>query len=98
MAYEIIWMDRASEEYEKLVKYLLGEWGREVAIRISIEIDQTIIRIQNSPEQFPVFRKTKKIHRCVFSPQTSIYFRINKNAIEILSIFDNRQNPKKRKL
>jgi plasmid stabilization system protein ParE len=92
------WTDRAIEEYDKLVEYLYEEWGEEIAKRVIIEINQTVSRIQNSPEQFPVFLKSRKVHRCVASPQTSIFFKIKTEWIEITFVFDNRQNPKKRKL
>jgi plasmid stabilization system protein ParE len=75
-----------------------GEWGIEITQRVIREIAQTVTRIQKSPEQFPFFRKRKRIRRCVASPQTSIFFNVNGNLIEIMSVFDNRQNPKKRKL
>lgn len=90
MAYELEWTERASAEYEKLAIYLLSEWGIVIAARVCKEIDQQIIRIKNSPEHFPVFRKKKKIRRCVASPQTSIYFRVNKDIIEVMAVFDNR--------
>ena len=92
------WTDRATEEYNQLVIYLYSEWGETITTKVIQEIDHTIVRIKNSPEQFPVFRKERNIRRCVASPQTSIYFRVNKDVIEIMSVFDNRQNPKKRKL
>ena len=94
----LIWSDRARNEYLKLQEYLFSEWGEEIAQRVTDEIDKTIIRIQKSPEHFPVFLKRKKVRRCVASPQTSIYFKINKNDVEIYAVFDNRRNPKKLKL
>ncbi|HEY4327298.1 MAG TPA: type II toxin-antitoxin system RelE/ParE family toxin [Mucilaginibacter sp.] len=94
----LIWSDRAREEYSKLQEYLYAEWGEEIARRVIKEIAQTVDRIQNSPEHFPVFSKKRKIRRCVASPQTSIFFNANRDRIEIVSVFDNRQNPKKRKL
>jgi plasmid stabilization system protein ParE len=98
MSNSLFWSDRASKEYDKLLDYLLEEWGEEITLRVSLEINQTIDRIKNSPEHFPVFLKTKKIRRCVASPQTSIFFRVSKDVIIVISLFDNRQNPKKRKL
>jgi plasmid stabilization system protein ParE len=98
MADFLIWSIRAREEYAKLQEYLYEEWGEEITTRIIKEIDQTVLRIQNSPEHFPVFLKRRKVRRCVASPQTSIFFSLSNNTIEILSVFDNRQNPKKRKL
>ncbi|HAL81491.1 MAG TPA: hypothetical protein DCO83_04025 [Mucilaginibacter sp.] len=92
------WTDRAIEEYDKLLDYLYEEWSEEIAKRVIVEINHTVSRIQSSPEQFPVFLKKKQVRRCVASPQTSIFFKIKKDYIEISSVFDNRQNPKKRKL
>jgi plasmid stabilization system protein ParE len=98
MTSNLFWTERALEEYDRLVDYLLEEWGQEITIRVSLEIDQTIDRIKNSPEHFPIFLKSKKIRRCVASPQTSIFFKMSKDVIIIISLFDNRQHPKKRKL
>ena len=95
---ELRWTLRAIEEYEKLLEYLIEEWGELIANRIRTEINHQFIRIHRDPTQFPVFRKSKNTRRCVASPQTSIYFKVHKDFIEILSVFDNRQNPKKRKL
>ncbi|HEY4324611.1 MAG TPA: type II toxin-antitoxin system RelE/ParE family toxin [Mucilaginibacter sp.] len=98
MPNDLRWTERASDEYERLMDYLLSEWGEQISLRVRKEIDQTITRIQNSPEHFPIFRKIKKIRRCVASPQTSVYFKLAENVVEIISVFDSRQNPRKLKL
>jgi len=98
MANHLIWSHRALKEFDGLQEYLYEEWGEEITRRVINEIARTIARIQDSPDQFPLFKRRKKIRRCVASPQTSIFFKAEKEVIEILSIFDNRQNPKKRKL
>lgn len=95
---DLKWSDRSLEENRRLITYLYNEWGEEIALRIQEQIDKAVIRIQQSPEHFPVFSKRKNIRRCVLSPQTSIFFRAHKQDILIISIFDNRQSPKKRKL
>jgi plasmid stabilization system protein ParE len=92
------WTDRAIEEYDKLVDYLYEEWGEEITQRVITEIDQTLLRIKKSPKLFPIFIKSRKVRRCVASLQTSIFFKIKPDWIEISSVFDNRQNPKKRNL
>ena len=98
MANALIWSERALYEYDALQLYLFGEWGEQITERVTAEIAQTITRIQNSPEHFPFYKKRKKIRRCVASPQTSIYFIFDGGLVEIVSVFDNRQNPRKRKL
>jgi plasmid stabilization system protein ParE len=95
---ELYWSERALQEYKDLLDYISGEWGEAIMNRVKSEFAQTLTRIQVSPEQFPVFLKKRKIRRCVASPQTSIYFKINKQDIEIYAVFDNRRKPKTLKL
>jgi len=95
---DLNWSIRALQEYKDLLDYISDEWGETIMNRVKSEFAQTLSRIQSSPEQFPIFLKRKKIRRCVASPQTSIYFKANKNDIEIYAVFDNRRNPKKLKL
>jgi plasmid stabilization system protein ParE len=92
------WSERALLENRHLLYYLLSEWGEEVAIRVDDQINKTADRIQQFPEQFPIFFKTKKIRRSVVTPQTSIFFKEFTDEIVILAIFDNRQSPRKLKL
>ncbi|MBS1528819.1 MAG: type II toxin-antitoxin system RelE/ParE family toxin [Bacteroidetes bacterium] len=98
MANVLKWTDRALEEYDKLLAYLYSEWGEEIMLRVVLEVEKTTLCIQKSPEQFPVVLKRRNVRRCVMSPQTSIFFKVKTEYIEISSVFDNRQNPRKRKL
>ena len=98
MSYNLRWTERAANDYEKLVDYLLEKWGVEITIDVTQQFEHTITHIQNSPEHFPIVIVKKKIRRCVASPQTSIYFTADKGTVEILTLFDNRQNPEKLKL
>jgi plasmid stabilization system protein ParE len=95
---KLTWSIRALEEYEKLLQYLTENWGKDITKKVADSITHQENRIQNTPEQFPIFVKSKNIRRCVISPQTSIFFKADMNKIEILSVFDNRQDPKKKKI
>ena len=91
------WSKRAREDNRKLFAYLLEEWGEDIALRVRKEIEESPVRIRDFPEQFPIFLKEKQIRRYVLTRQTSILFKVNKELIEIVTLFDNRQNPKKLK-
>lgn len=91
---KLAWSDRALLEYEELLDYLMEQWGEKITKKVAFEVSHQIIRIQTTPHQFPLLGKN--LRRCVVSPQTSIFFKLTKNSIEIYSVFDNRQNPKKR--
>ena len=60
MANVLIWFDRALVEYAKLQEYLYEEWSEEIAQRVIKEIAQTVVRIKNSPEHFPLFKNEKR--------------------------------------
>jgi len=60
MANVLIWFDRALVEYAKLQEYLYEEWSEEIAQRVIKEIAQTVVRIENSPEHFPLFKNEKR--------------------------------------
>lgn len=91
-------VERALNEYDLLVVYLWGEWGENITVKVSKKIDQSVLRLKQSPEQFPIINQDKRIQRCVVSNQTSIFFTISNDSIIILSLFDNRQDPQKKNL
>ena len=98
MAYTLRWTERAANDYEKLIEYLIEKWGIEITLDVVHDFERTFSQLEKFPEHYPVFLKKKNIRRCVVSPQTSIFFKADKDVVEILTLFDNRQNPKKLKL
>jgi plasmid stabilization system protein ParE len=42
--------------------------------------------------------RKKSIRRCIISKQTALYYRVRRAEIEIVTIQDTRQNPRKLKL
>lgn len=46
---------------------------------------------------YPLIHKRLKIRKCVVSKHNSIYYREKKDFIEIVNVFDTRQNPNKLK-
>jgi hypothetical protein len=77
------------------LEYLFENWGQTVMIRVSDDISQKVSHIHKYPEHYPITIKSKNVRRCVAAPQTSVYYKIFSDRIEIQSIFDNRQDPKK---
>lgn len=98
MAYTLRWTERAASDYEKIVDYLLEKWGIEITLDVIHDFERAFSQIEKFPEHYPIFLKKKKIRRCVVSPQTSIFFKAKNEIIEIITLFDNRQHPRKRKL
>jgi plasmid stabilization system protein ParE len=95
--YKEKWSPRASSDYRNILSYILSKWSEKEALEYIQRIEQIISLIRKMPEMYKASRKGKNIRQCVVNSQTSLYYRIHKDTIEIITIFDNRQNPEKLK-
>ncbi|WP_410530002.1 type II toxin-antitoxin system RelE/ParE family toxin [Winogradskyella sp. SM1960] len=95
--YNILWTDHALSELAKTYEYLELHFTNRELIKLSIEIDRTLKLISKNPNLFPL-SESRGIRRVVIKKFNTIYYRENKNNVEILSFFSNRQNPNKRKI
>lgn len=91
-------MPIALEDYQSIIDFLFLVWNIEIVNEFEKLIQEGIQRIVMNPTSFSmIFRNVRRIivHRNV-----SLFYQFNEaqNTIEILSIFDNRQNPSKLKL
>lgn len=55
------------------------------------------------PEMYPRVLFRRSVHKCVLTPQNTLYYKVKDEKIEIrkiqiITIFDNRQNPEKLKV
>ena len=84
---------RARHEEMELLEYLANRFGVATAKRVYDKIEEVLELIALYPESYPVFRKQNGLRKCVFSKQTSIYYQINEDHIEIVSFRPNRKDP-----
>ncbi len=85
----------AERKLLKLSEYLLQEWGLKTHDRFISKLNKTVKQISNQPKSFPKSLKFKNLYRCVVTKQTTIFYRIKakQKEIEIITIFDTRQDP-----
>ncbi len=95
---EIVFSKRAKNYLEDLLKYLETEWSIQVKHNFVYKLDKSVISISKFPESCPLSGKKKGVYKCIVSKQTSFYYRIKSNKIEVIAFFDNRMNPRKIKL
>ena len=91
---KIILTKRASFRLEELFKYLESEWSEKVKNVFIEKFDNAIYQIQKYPEIGPKTNFVHNLHKYVVTKQTSIIYRIDEKSITILTIFDNRMDPK----
>ena len=90
---EIVFSKRAALKLEGLLHYLETEWSLKVKHSFIARLDNALLQIAKMPESCPMSQKKKGVYKCFVSKQTSLYYRINRKEIEIITLFDNRQKP-----
>lgn len=79
----------------KLLQYIEDEWGKPSKKRFLEELETKIKQIYSQPYSSPSIKEFPEIHWCVVTPQSSFYYRLLEQEIEIITITDNRQDPEK---
>lgn len=93
----IIWSPLSESDFISILNYLQNNWDDNVVQRFIEITDGILVWISNHPKQFPLIHKKKKVRKCVLTKHNTLYFRERKDCIDILRIFDNRQDPVKLK-
>jgi len=83
----------------KLNKHLLENWSKKVRDNFIDKLSDRIKQISKQPKSCPESSEFIGLYKCVVTKQSTFYYRIleTKNEIEIITLFDTRQNPKKLK-
>ena len=85
---------RARGDLLKLLADIQQKWGSEKAEEIDKQILAELHKIVEMPAMYPLVPHRAAIRRFVFSKQTSIYYRVRPSSIQIIHIWDNRDNPR----
>jgi plasmid stabilization system protein ParE len=97
-SYKIIVSPRATAEYKEILRYISLNFGHSKVEETDNNFIQIINQIANNPSQFPYFSKRKKIRKCVISSQTTLYYRLDEDVVNLLSFRSNFMNPRTRNL
>lgn len=89
----IKWSSLAEEDFAKLLEYLENRWNNAVCLKFISKLDFCIDLIYKNPNQFPFLNVELQIRKCVVTKQNTLYYRETDARIEILRLFDTRQNP-----
>ncbi|HNQ68186.1 MAG TPA: type II toxin-antitoxin system RelE/ParE family toxin [Bacteroidales bacterium] len=89
---KVIWSAEAVENLEKIIAYLEANWTEKEIRKFVKKLEKQITVIKKQPLSFP---KSQLIEarKSVLSKHTTIFYKVCEDAIFIVTIFDNRQNP-----
>jgi len=87
----------AESKLLKLSEYILANWNLKARDKFISKFTEKINQISLQPKSCPQSLEFKGLYKCAVTKQTTFYYRINMelSEIEIVTIFDTRQNPSK---
>ena len=94
---EVFLSIQAEKKLLQINNYLLYKWSAKVRDQFIEKFTQKINQISDQPQSCHQSKDFEGLYKCVVTKQTTFYYRIlfDKNEIEIITIFDTRQNPDK---
>lgn len=96
MEEKIIVTKRFRNNTLRVYQYLLKEFSAKTAYSFLDRLEKRIEFIAKNPTTGKRSAKRKNIRSILFIPHNQIFYRYQNNSIEILCLFDMRQNPKKK--
>lgn len=98
MAYKVRWTTEAEATFDAIIEYLENRWANREVINFVAEANHLIDQIATHPEMCKPSTK-KDIRVGLIAPQTNLFYHIieSEKMILLLSFWDNRQYPAKRK-
>ena len=94
MKREIKLSKRTIRKLDSLLIYLEEEWSTKVKHEFVLKLDKSLKQIQKLPDSFPESEKIRGLRKCVLTKQTTLFYKYSETTIDVITIFDNRQNPK----
>ena len=95
MAKQVVLSPTAKLKLEGLLIYLKQEWSEKAKLEFIEKLDIKVNQISHYPKSCPESKAFKNLYKCVVTKQTTFYYRIKEDDIEIVTLFDTRQDPQK---
>lgn len=97
MKIDIKWSAKAKKDYVNILNYLQEEWSAKEVNKFTEKVSKTLFHIAKYPQIFPHSQR-KNIRKCVLTKQVTLYYKLRKKDIILITLFDTRQNPAKLKI
>ncbi len=95
VGYKIQWSDRAVSDFKNIIAYLNNNWSDKEVRSFVGKLDKRLNLIAINPRLFPRTKMKANIRRSVLTKQTVIYYKYTVDAVQIIALFDTRQDPGK---
>lgn len=94
---KISWTPTARRTYFNILDYLAEKWTKKEVANFIFEVERLLDHIVDNPKMSPAYRKKKNVRRALITKHNTLYYRIRpgKKVLELITFWDNRQDPKK---
>lgn len=94
MALSINWLPQAELTRDNIFNYISQNWGELRAIAFIVELDHLVIQISQGSVQYQRF-EAGNCYRVPVTRQNTLYYDVVGNQLDILTVWDTRQDPTK---
>ena len=85
----------AQQDIENIISYLSQNWNQKVVDEFLMKLRLFYAIISIHPHLFSYYNKRKNIRKYALTKQNIVYYRSKKSVVEIITVFDGRQDPRK---
>ena len=85
----------ARENLKDVFEFIESEFAINSRIKFANKVNKSLNLIVINPELFPKSELNVRIHKCVITKKSTLYYTYTIKEIKVLSVFDTRQNPSK---
>ena len=93
---KIVWTRKARNRFVDILEYIEDKFGRTVRDHFKIKTKEFTMLLREFPEIGTLEIRDRNIRGFQLTKQTRVFYRMKKDRIIILTLFDTRQDPKKR--
>lgn len=93
MAWEVVISQRAQENLATIVTYLSENWSSQAKVDFLVELSRKVELISQMPRMYRASERKENVRECVINRHTILYYRIEGQQVEIITIQDSRRNP-----
>jgi plasmid stabilization system protein ParE len=98
MALSVIWSPRALENLHQVIEYLEMNWTDKVVKNFVLRMDTLVKLIGERPTLFKQISSKNPVREALITEHNLLLYRVYKNHIVLLAVFDTRQHPRKKKV
>jgi plasmid stabilization system protein ParE len=96
MAKKVIWTPEALSSFKNILQYLQENWTEKEITNFIKATNNTVEYISKNPKMFRATNK-KNVHEALVTSKNLLIYKIYPSKIDIITFWDTRRNPRKKK-